>query len=527
MISQLKEDDVHTLLAGIRSKGVRLWSRDGKIHYRAPKGALTSEELNGLRVSRDRIAALLLGAASTELLESIPQRARSDRAPLAFSQLSMWNLGRSSDGRVMRQIASANRLFGRLNVGALLESTAETVRRHESLRTRIILCSGVPEQEIVPAGDPPPLEFLDLTVIPEQIRDLEAGRRIEDFILEPVDPSVGPLFAARLLRLREEEHVMVVAMAHIISDEASLEILWRDILTGYMQASRRQPFSLPKIHIQFPAYAAFQRDSEHLWHMKHGAYYEKHFDMHEEIRFPVNGSTVSDPGAGRAMVPISIGKDMKRELISWCKSRRTTLVMSVFTAYVALVLRWGNRKEVVVQYQSDARTTHQVANTIGCFTSALYMRIGLYSTESFLDLLQRVTEEYCLAYEHLDFSYHVAKTPRPELTRTTAFNWVPHRPVADDSISPGSEMPKIEVGLQEALNKVWRRVSISNFDPEFCDLDPLMLLYDTNEGVTGGVYFPLERLSVESMEGFGRNFLAFLRALLKTPELAVADIKLQ
>lgn len=43
------------LLQQVRRKGVRLWSQQGRLHYEAPKGALTHDDLVRLKESSVQI----------------------------------------------------------------------------------------------------------------------------------------------------------------------------------------------------------------------------------------------------------------------------------------------------------------------------------------------------------------------------------------------------------------------------------------------------------------------------------------
>ena len=72
----------------------------------------------------------------------------SRRAPLAFSQLAHWHLYRLAERPAIRQIASATRLRGRLDLEALQESIRVIVRRHDALRMRVVDLEGAPIQEL-------------------------------------------------------------------------------------------------------------------------------------------------------------------------------------------------------------------------------------------------------------------------------------------------------------------------------------------------------------------------------------------
>lgn len=510
-------NSIADVLACVRKKNVKLWSENGQLHYRAPKGVLAQEEIERLKISKGQIVALLEQAAGVATAEpKFNPRPRPDRAPLTFSQLAHWHLYRLSERRSLRQIASATRLHCRLSINALRESIAAIVRRHDALRTRIVVRDGVPTQEIT-ALDNCELRVDDLTTLSESLREIEVNRRIEQFILEPVDVAVGPLFGLRLLRLRDDEHVLIAAMEHMISDAFSMNILLRELFTAYTQNLTGRPFSLPPIPVQFADFAVWVRDGQKSWFEKHGEYWAERLAGCQRVRFPAENTLPSTTCLGWGTVPLRIAKDLKTELREWCRRRQTTLVLGVLTAYVGLTLRWCNVSEAVIQYQTDGRTSSQLENTIGYFASSLYLRISLLECDSFVDLLNRVTEEYCKAYQHADFSYMEAQVPRPEIARNTAFNWVPQGRKVDLPDLDGSEdaIKCSPVSFAHPMLKSLER-----------DNEPMILLYDGDDEIVGGMHFPLNRFSIDTMERFGRNFLLFVKALVRQPDENLKDILL-
>lgn len=510
-------DKVADVLASVRKKGVKLWAEDGQLHYKAPKGALLQEEVERLRLLRNQVVALLERINVEDSAEpKLEPRSPLNRAPLAFSQLAHWHLYGLSERRAMRQVASATRVRGRLSLDALRKSIADVVHRHEALRTRIIVLDGVPIQDISESGD---CEIIvdDVTTLSESFREVEVKRLIEQLILEPIDVAAGPLFGVRLVKLRDDEYVLIMAMEHMIADGLSLNVLARDLLVAYMQALKRCAFPLPKIPVQFADYAVWQRNTQRSWLAKHGAYWNKRLIGYQRLRFPEDQSLQVATLLGRGTIPLQIGKDLKAQLREWSRLRQTTLVMTVFTAYVALVLRWCNASESVIPYQFDGRVNPTVENTIGYFASVLYLRIELREDDSFIDLVHRVTVEYCQAYEHADFSYMAAQVPRPEFTRNTVFNWVPQGSNLDLSALDGSA---------DAITCSQIRFTRPMLKTLELDVEPMILLFDTDDEVVGGIYFSLNRFSLSRMERFGRNFLMFIEALLRQPERRVRDILL-
>jgi hypothetical protein len=504
-------DLVEDVLGAVRKKGVRFWSENGELHYKAPIGALTQEEIACLRASRDAIVAVLESAARGN---SVNTELTHHRAPLAFSQLAHWRLYQLGQRPAVRQIASATRLSGHLDVDAFQKALAKIVERHDALRTRIVILDGTPVQEIARSGSAD-LKIEDLTTLSAVTREAEVIRLSDEHILEPIDVAAGPLFGMRLLRLREDEHVLIVAMEHMIADEASMNILLREISTAYKQAARNLPFSLPEIPIQFADYAAWLRSTEKSWIERYGASCYERLERCHLVRFPEDQSSHTCAQSGWGTVPFQFGRDLKEELHEWSRLRQTTIVMSVFTAFVGLCLRWCDVSEGVVQFVTDGRTSPKLENTIGFFASALYVRTRLLADDNFIDLLNRVKEEYCRAHERADFSYMVAQTPQPEFTRNPVFNWIPLRHPTDLSKQSKDVITWSPVPV---VYPVLKKLELNR--------EPGVLLYDASESVCGDVCFPRQRFSVATMERFARNLVMFTTALVKNSEARVRGVPL-
>jgi hypothetical protein len=506
------------VLVDIRKRGVRLWSENGQLRYKAPKGVLTPTDLEAIRESKGQLVRLLETAVETGSVEPAPGSApKNQRSPLSFSQLAHWHLCQLSQRCAIRQIASATRIRGRLHLDVLRRSAAEMIRRHDALRTRIVMVDGLPMQDIPDSIDFD-VKFDDLTGIHRSLQETQIKRTIESDILEPIAVASAPLLGMRIMKLTDLEHVLVVVMEHMIADAVSMGILLRDLFSAYSQAMKGQRSALPVIAMQFADYASWQRSAARRSQLeRRRARWMEHLNGCPRSRFPAGSypQTADRPGWGSAT--IKIDKACKSELHEWCRARQTTVAMGVFTAYVGLLLRWCNVGEAIVRYQSDGRSSPKTKHTIGYFASVLYMRVGLQEGDRFFDLLARVTEEYCQAYDHVDCFNVEPQEPQPEFAQNSSFNWV-------------SQEPRIAIAESDGLVDALDCVPIAFEHPMLrtleTDADPTILLYDTGEEIQGSVHFPLRRFCAATMETFAQNFLRFLSALLKQPNGRVKDISL-
>lgn len=512
-------ESVTDVLFMMRSKGVKIWTDNGQLRYQAARGALTSAEIDKLRALRAEIIAFFQQSSHLAATDPLPvPRLSSDRVPLTFSQQWTWNVLDLEKRHSTRTIAVAMRLAGRLNLESLRQSFIELVRRHESLRTRIVTVDGIPMQDIDEPGAYD-LEIVELTQLPQNDREVEAKRLAEELVHEPFSVAVGPLFAAKLLKLADDNQVLVIAMDHMISDGASVGIVLRDIWTMYAQSVRGLPFSLPKMPIQFADYAVWQQQAHQWWMGKHGSYWRERLAGAQRVRLFADEGVAKATRIRMAMQSTRLGEILSTELRELSRRERTTPALSALTVYVALVLRWCNKADLVVTFLSTGRFHPEVENTVGYFAAPLFLRIKLHDDDSFLDLLRHVTKEYCAAYDHADSGRIAVQIPQPEFVSNPRFNWIPQ----EFNMNPAGCIHNSE--LDDAI-----RIEQCKFELTPCDgIDGRgggveLVLSNTKSGVTGAIWYRADLFALSTIERFERNFRFFAEMLVKEPKARVTAV---
>jgi hypothetical protein len=405
-------------------------------------------------------------------------------------------------------------LSGLLNLDALAEGVTAVINRHDALRTRIVAEEGVPTQ-VIGRDCHCEVPRTSLQSLPESLRERAILRRLEELILEPVDLSAGPLWGARLLTLADTEHVLILGVEHIVADALSLDILVREIFTAYAQLAHGKTPALPPVDLQFSEYAVHQQNKQGTWLRKHGAYWDEHLRGCSRIRLPAEPEARDRQGWGT--VPICIDRQLRTDLHEWCRSMRTSPSLAVFTAYAALLLRWYAVPEAIIRYQGSGRSEPGIQHAVGFFASRLYLRLRLQPGDRFAHLLERVTEEYCNAYEHDDWGYLETRKPTPECASNPFFNWIPQGGAA-----------RFGAGSDPAPDLVARAIPFAN--PWFRNLDwdnePMTLLYDQEDTLHGGIYFSRRGLSDHTMQQFAGSLVSFVGCLARHPQVPIADIRL-
>ena len=192
------------------------------------------DRIGGLSTERRALLELRLKKHHLEISgeQIIPRREKRDSTPLSFAQQRLWFLDQYEPNSSVYNIPSALRLKGSLNIGVLEQSLNEIIRRHEILRTTFSMLDGKPVQVIAPSQSLS-LAVVDLSDGPESEREDEARRLAREEARRPFDLSRGPLVRATVIRLGEDDHVLLLTMHHIVSDGWSMGVLYRELSVLY------------------------------------------------------------------------------------------------------------------------------------------------------------------------------------------------------------------------------------------------------------------------------------------------------
>ncbi|WP_253910536.1 non-ribosomal peptide synthetase, partial [Pyxidicoccus fallax] len=337
----------------------------------------------------------------------IPRIPRTDSLPLSFAQQRLWFLDQYQPGTALYNIPSAMRLEGRLDVAALGRAFAELMRRHEALHTTFQAREGNPIQVLAPESVATTLEVDDLGHLPAEQREAEALRLAREEACRPFDLSRGPLLRARLVRLSDTEHLLLVTMHHIVSDGWSIGVLIREVVTLYQAFVAGRPSPLPELPIQYADYAVWQREwlkgpvlEEQLAWWK--GQLEGAPPALELLTDRPRTTDTSNPGASyRVQLPLELMQGLR----ALCRREKGTLFMGLLAGLQALLSRYTGQEDICVGAPIAGRTQPQTEGLIGFFVNTMVLRTHLDGDPSFQELLRRVRDVTLGAYAHQDVPF--------------------------------------------------------------------------------------------------------------------------
>jgi len=416
--------DSRSILSSLYRCGAKVWVERGLLRIRAPKGAISAEDLAAMESLREEIIRALMNVQCAERTP-IGRRTPDHPVPLTALQSRFLAYCGMVRKRTFGGIKTVTRVRGPMRINALRSSLDAVQNRHESLRTRVVEVDGTCFQDVDEMGSCE-IDILDLSRS-SAMRDTECevSRLVHDFLETEADIRVGPLFAGRLIKLSDQDHVLVLAIHHFVSDAVSVDILHREMWALYKQELCRSAFSLPELPIQFPDYAEWQAKTYNAWLIRHASYWLDRLSGARATEIPVCDGLiqVNDPVCGSQS--IEFGALLSGELRNLAQREQTLLALVVLTLFVVVMARWCDKNDLLLLFQSNGRFCPELENMIGFVTTLHWLRVEVNWTDTFEDILKRVTGEFYSAYDHFDFD----RVPDivPQLNTEVGLCWAPTR----------------------------------------------------------------------------------------------------
>ncbi|WP_334016879.1 condensation domain-containing protein, partial [Burkholderia gladioli] len=400
-VERIGRHDSFFALGGHSLLAVRLVGRIAALGTELPLAKLfASPTLAGL-------AALITNRLDqgTAALPPITPVPRDGELPLSFAQQRLWFLAQLDGVSATYHIPLALRLQGRLDTAAWQRALDTLLDRHEALRSVFVAVQGQPQVRLLPVGTALPVTHHDLRDAPDAQQLLQAISAQEAHT--PFDLEHGPLIRARLVRLSEDEHAFLLTQHHIVSDGWSFDVLFSELQALYRACLDGRPDPLAPLAIQYPDYAAWQRQwltGERL--QAQGEYWRQTLaDAPTLLDLPTDHPRPAQQSFVGAHVPMRLDAELTQALRRLAQTHGATLFMTVMGAWAAVLARLSGQQDIVIGTPSANRNRQEVEPLIGFFVNTLALRLDLSGTPDAAALLARVRHAALAAQDHQDLPF--------------------------------------------------------------------------------------------------------------------------
>ncbi|MCK5058685.1 MAG: HAD-IIIC family phosphatase, partial [Candidatus Aminicenantes bacterium] len=333
-----------------------------------------------------------------------------------------------------------------------------------------------------------------------------------DRFIRLFDLSCAPLFRVGLIRVQENEHVLLFDMHHIVSDGVSMDILVREFAGLYTGQK------LPPLRIRYNDFAAwesrlfdshFMKEQETFWleHLKGEL---------PKLQMPLDFRRPEKQGFSGSEMAFSIPAEVTKKMNVFAKEKNITLNILVLSIYFLLVAKYSDQEDIIAGSLVSGRSHVDLGEIIGMFGNFLPIRNRVEPDKRFLDFLDASKQVIITVYENQDYPF---EKMIDKLNYEIDFS---RNPVFDIMLILHNEMdPSLRLEMDD--------LTFSSYPLEnrIAQLDFKLDIYLGAEGdLPCLLEFNTGLFKEETIRGFIDHFLILIDRVIEKPDIKIADIAL-
>lgn len=376
-----------------------------KLNVRAPKGAMTPELEQLIRDNKERLIEIF---SEDDHEAVVPVAEVSDHYVLSSAQKRQYFLQQYDLDSVAYNLPQFLKLTGPLDVLKLQSAFQGLMDRHESFRTRFELHQEGPVQFIKKEL------IFDLEVT--ESNEKEVPKLIRDFV-RPFDLSQAPLLRAEVLKLADEEHILMVDMHHIVSDGVSMNILTHELMSLYHGEV------LPTLQLQYKDFAVWQHGAgnSEKSEKERNFWLKQYQDLPEPLRLPTDYARPVVRSLEGGTVQFTLSSLETEGLRQLAQKEGATMYMVVLSVFNVLLSRVTNQQDIVVGTPTAGRFNDDLLGIVGMFVNTLPLRNRPSGDKQFDAFLREVKAATLGCFDHQSYQYE-ALIDDLEVARDTGRN---------------------------------------------------------------------------------------------------------
>ncbi|MDO1430598.1 pyoverdine non-ribosomal peptide synthetase PvdD [Pseudomonas aeruginosa] len=473
------------------------------------------EKVGSLSPQERKALAVLLKQQGVNLFEIAPVFKRQDGEPLrlSYAQERQWFLWQLEPESAAYHIPSVLRLRGRLDLDALQRSFDSLVARHETLRTRFRLDGDEARQEIA-ASMALPLDIVALGPLEEGA----LARQVETTIARPFDLERGPLLRVSLLRLAEDDHVLVLVQHHIVSDGWSMQVMVEELVQLYAAYSRGLEVALPALPIQYADYALWQRSWMEAGEKERQLAYwtgllggeqpvlELPFDRPRPVRQSHRG----------AQFILELDIDLSQALRRVAQQEGATAFALLLASFQALLYRYSGQADIRVGVPIANRNRVETERLIGFFVNTQVLKADLDGRMGFDELLAQARQRALEAQAHQDLPFEqLVEALQPERSLS-------HNPLFQVLFNYQSEAR----GNGQAFRFDELQMESVQFDSRTAQFDLTLDLTDEEQRFCAVFDYATDLFDASTVERLAGHWRNLLRGIVANPRQRLGELPL-
>ncbi|MDP4196680.1 MAG: amino acid adenylation domain-containing protein, partial [Bacteroidota bacterium] len=456
-------------------------------------------------------------AASSGLsIPPIMKVSRDQKLPLSFAQQRLWFLEQLEPDSPFYNIPEIYKIKGEVDFETLQKSLNFVIKRHEVLRTIFISEEGIPRQIVLPEFEVK-IEFIDFSSYEEIQKNKAVEEILDKQAKTPIKITEAPLFRFNLIKTEKDEFIVLMIIHHIISDDWSTGIMFREISLTYESLLANSDLELEDLSVQYADYAYWQRDwlkGEIL--QKQLNYWKNKLEgIVPMISLPVDHARPAVQTFNGSFATFEFSEELSQEVKNICRSEGSTLYMVLMAAFQMLLYKYSGQEDFCIGTPIANRNNTDAEKLIGFFVNTLVIRNDAENKISFSKLLKKVKETSLEAYTYQDI-------PFEQVVEAV-------QPVRDLSHSP---LFQVMFVIQNAAN-IKRNIKTTQFQISPVEahsgtakFDITLFMLEDNDKIAGAFEYNRDLFERETIEKMIGHYINILKQAVSEPERQISQIGL-
>lgn len=426
---------------------------------------------------------------------------------LSSAQRRMFVLNKFEETGVAYNLPGVVEVYGKLNRERFEEAFKGLAARHESLRTSFEIVNEQPVQVVH--------EHTDLSI---KYTEAEESR-IQEIIkgsVRPFDLGKAPLLRVELVKImdqdtaKEDRHIILFDMHHIISDGVSRRIMIEEFI-GLYDGKHLEP-----LRLQYKDFAVWQSNLFGSGEIKkQEKYWLERFEGDIPVlNMPTDFERPDIKSFAGSNIGFKVEKELAAELNNLALRTGTTLYMVLLSAYNVLLSRYSGQQDLVVGSPIAGRPHADLENIMGMFVNMIAMRNFPAARKSFAEFLKEVKDNCLKAYENQEYQYEEL------VDKLGAKRDMSRNPLFDVSFT----LQNLDI---EEIDKGNLRFKPYEFENTVSKFDLTLWCAQGNGSIEFIFEYCTSLFKKDTVERLIKDYVKILESIVKDPDIRIKDIELE
>ena len=361
-------------------RGISLWpDGDGKLGFRAPKGALTEELRANLATHRDALVNMMSGP-------KFCAHGPRERTPfLKYYGTRFWKAIRN--GSVGVSFTNGPhwvvQVDGPFSIEAFAASVAFVAGRHDILNVTI---REFDESPVFCRKHAPAPHIVEL---PDGSTADDLRRVLTDIVWRPFEPEVDLLLRPFVVRVSESRHVIGFVLNHLVGDAFSVGMIREELMHAYELAASGNRLEVARPEVQYADYIVAVND----WLASPAQDYRlthwgRRLEGIEPCKPPVDHAVEPGHVSEISVHNFTFGPEQARLVQRVAGELSTTVYFVLIAAYARALCAVTRQPEASIVSLHHGRDYPLMTRTVGSMQNQLLLRIPVAESESFAALVR-------------------------------------------------------------------------------------------------------------------------------------------